>query len=71
MAAVSYIKYQCTKCESEDTVKLFPGESAPQALNCWNCGSGREYGPGHVHEQVFGRVGMLPVIEDETVKTVN
>lgn len=71
MSAVMYVEFQCSKCESKDTIKLFPGESAPQALNCWNCGAGREYGPGHIHQQVFDKVGMLPIPDDKGTGAIN
>lgn len=71
MAAVMTVEYQCRKCESKDSIKLFPGETPPQAFNCWNCGAGREYGPGNTHQQVFDGVGMLPIPVDETGKSLN
>ena len=69
MAVVMHVKYQCQKCGEGDTVKVFPNETAPAAFNCWNCGSGREYGPGHIHEQVFNKIGMLPIEAESSAGT--
>jgi len=59
MQKMKYIKYKCTECGAEDTDKLFPGEPAQPALNCWSCHAGLKY--KNVHDQVMAQEGMLPV----------
>lgn len=38
--ALKEVKFTCTKCGAEDTVRLYPSEAVPIAINCWNCHAG-------------------------------
>jgi Zn ribbon nucleic-acid-binding protein len=58
-AKVRRIEYKCNKCGEKDTLKLWPSERVPAAVNCWNCGSGREY--PDVTQQIMNGAGMAEV----------
>lgn len=53
--------YQC-RCGAEDTVKLFPGERTPPAINCWKCKAGRRM---ELTQMLQGMIGMFPKQESE------
>lgn len=37
---IKLVKYQCTQCGENDTVKYFTDESVVSPLNCWSCHAG-------------------------------
>jgi len=64
MSKVTEVKYTCSKCGAEDTVKLYPDESVPVTINCWKCRSG--YGKD-IAEMVATGAGMFPP-KDMTIR---
>lgn len=59
---VKRVDYQCSKCGSKDTVKLFPGELTPQAFNCWDCKAGRGL---ELSGMLMDGIGMFQIQVDE------
>lgn len=53
---ITIIEYQCSACDAIDRVKYFQGEQFSPALNCWNCGRGKNL---KMHEQVATGEGMF------------
>jgi len=53
---MTYIDYQCSKCSEQDRVKLFPGEQAPAAINCWHCHAGYRT---ELSDMLINGVGMF------------
>jgi hypothetical protein len=57
-SVIREVKYVCSKCGVEDTVKLYNGEGTPMGINCWNCKAG--YGM-QLPQMLQVKTGMFPV----------
>lgn len=55
------IEYVCAKCEAKDTMKLWPNEQVPVALNCWNCHAGQGIDMAQMIQQHLGMFMENPV----------
>jgi len=52
------VKYKCLDCKEEDTLKLYPMESVPLAINCFKCHKGQGQ---MVDKMLANKVGMRPL----------
>lgn len=60
MQEMREVKYVCSKCHAEDTVRLFPHEAIPPAINCWKCHAGMNIS---LSDMIAHSTGMFPVRE--------
>lgn len=54
-------KYQCMQCNDVQELKLFAHETAPQVINCMQCGSGFK---ASLQQMVQQGIGMFPIMDN-------
>lgn len=57
----STVNYKCHNCGETDSDGVLEGKSPVMALNCWNCGAGKNLDP---MQQFAAKKGMCLIVEE-------